>query len=571
MDKGYVIFLTGDYKYQGHAMNKFFLWMGLSFFIFPAQAQEPICPAKILLSLSRSGSACFDLARNEACYGNGTVESTFQGEEGAAFTKPGDIVEAGVLQSIHVTPLENDISIASLYIQASLTDNEERSVTLLLLGDTEVQNNVPPLPEIVITATGALNIRHTPEINGEIVERLAINKTVIANGRTEEGDWLRVKIPNTNDLGWIGVDVGRADGDVRTLSVVGIDTPVYRPFQVLTLKTQDYALCDGALNSGLLLQTPNTFTAVDLIVNGIPMRLAATAFLQAQPGGNLTINVLQGQAELNANNETQFVPAGARASIPIDADGMATNVPSPAEPYDMSLLRGLPLNSLPARLTLMDPLTPDGIEAAIAQLTAVEAIETQEAVPVVDTSCRRQTTRSTTLWAGPGLFYDAVNNIPADSFVRPVFQTTDADQNVWWQLSSSNWVQTSDIAESGECDPIPVTNTIRAPRMNTLSLETCESRNGPLRVGQEVTIEFIPPPWNNLGEARDAVRTDPGSITVGAQRLRVYASDPIRLGTADDRYLRTFSANWVAPAGTYRIEGKWLSYLPTCTITVPVG
>jgi hypothetical protein len=553
-------------------MKKLFLGMLLSLiFVFPVQAQAPICPAKILLSLSRSGSACFGLARNEVCYGNGSVDSVFQAESSASFIKPGDKIKAGTLQSVHTMSLENDISIASLYIQASLTDNEQRSVTLLLLGDTEVRNEVPLLPEIVITAVGALNIRRTPAMNGEIVERLAIDKTVIANGRTERGDWLRVKIPNSNDLGWIAADVGRAGGDLRTLSVVGIDTPVYRPFQVLTLKTQDYSLCEGALNSGLLLQTPNTFTNVDMIVNGIQMRLAATAFLQAQPGMNLTISVLQGQAELTANGETQFIPAGARASVPIDEQGMATGAPSMAEPYDLTVLRGLPLNSLPARLTLIDPLTPESIESAIAQHAVVEFAETPEAIPVVDTSCRRRTVRPTALWAGPGLFYDAVNNLPRGTVVRPIYQTTDADQNVWWQLSSSNWIQASDVEQSGECAPIPVTNAVSPPRTNTLSLETCESRNGPLRVGQEVTIEFIPPPWNNLGEAREAVRTDPGTIRVGQQRLRVYASEPIRLGTVDDRYLRKFSATWTATAGTYRIEGKWLSYLPTCTITVPVG
>jgi hypothetical protein len=553
-------------------MKKLFFGALLSLiFVIPAQAQEPICPPKILLSLSRSGSACFGLERNEACYGNGAVESVFQGSANRTFMKPGDIVEAAALGSVHVAPLENDISIASLYIQASLTDNEERSVTLLLLGDAEIENKVPPLPEIVITATGALNIRHMPEIDGEIVERLAINKTVIANGRTEESDWLRVKIPNTNDLGWIGADVGRADGDVRTLAVVGIDTPVYRPFQVMTLKTQEYALCDGALNSGLLLQTPNTFTSVDLIMNGIQMKLAATAFFQAQPGGNLVVHVLQGQVEMTVNGETRFVPAGARASVAIDEDGSATDTPSPAEPYDLAVLSGLPLNSLSVRLMLVDPLTQEGIEAAIAQQAVIEVTEEPVANPVVVSRCRRQTRRSTTLWAGPGLFYDAVNNLPSGSNVRPVFQTTDADQNIWWQLGNSNWVQASDIVQSGECDPIPVTNVVQTPRTNTLSLETCASRNGPLRVGQEVTIEFIPPPWNNLGEARDAVLVDPGRITVGAQNLRVYASEPIRLGTADDRYLRTFSAVWVATAGTYRIEGNRLHYLPTCTITVPVG
>jgi hypothetical protein len=40
-----------------------------------AQA-APLCPAPILLAFSRSGSACFTMGRNQACYGNGSVSAT---------------------------------------------------------------------------------------------------------------------------------------------------------------------------------------------------------------------------------------------------------------------------------------------------------------------------------------------------------------------------------------------------------------------------------------------------------------------------------------------------------------
>ena len=127
------------------------------------------------------------------------------------------------------------------------------------------------------------------------------------------------------------------------------------------------------------------------------------------------------------------------------------------------------------------------------------------------------------------------------------------------------------ISETGECQPVQISDRFTPPQNNTLSLETCQTTNGPLRAGQWVRIEFRPPPFDNLGEARDAVIIDPGRINIGVDRIRASATDPIRLGTVDDRYIRTFYVNWEAVPGTFRIEGDRLTYEPICTITVPVG
>src|SRR5215204_5010742 len=81
-------------------MRKYISWFVLLLCLcnfLPLAAQnEPVCPAKILLSLSRSGSACFGLDRNEACYGNGGVQADFQLADAAmSFAQPGDIVTLG--------------------------------------------------------------------------------------------------------------------------------------------------------------------------------------------------------------------------------------------------------------------------------------------------------------------------------------------------------------------------------------------------------------------------------------------------------------------------------------------
>lgn len=73
---------------------------------------------------------------------------------------------------------------------------------------------------------------------------------------------------------------------------------------------------------------------------------------------------------------------------------------------------------------------------------------------------------------------------------------------------------------------------------------TKRSTNGPLRDGQRVRIEFCPPPFDNLGEARDTLAFDPGRIMIGVNTFRGSATDPVRLGTVDDRYIRMFYIEW---------------------------
>jgi hypothetical protein len=563
-------------------MNKYSLWLVLvvSFILTaPTLAQDaPICPAKILLSLARSSSACFGLARNEACFGNGTVMAQAQASTiDMTFAQAGDIASLLNVSEIQAQPVTDDVSVANLLVQGSLTDNEERSVAFLLLGDATLHNDVPFAPEYVVRATGSLNIRRTPESDGEVVEKMAINKTVIANGRTEDGKWLRVDIPNSNDMGWVGRDVVSSEDDINTLVVVDTSTPYFRPFQVFTLKSADASLCDGALAGGLLLQTPNIAQYVDFTINGVNVRLAATAYLQMVNGNQLVINILDGAAELAAGGKTVFIPAGSRTTITVDGEsGQIADLPAPAAPYAMDDVNALPVNNLPNRVKIAEALTSEEIATILAEReAAANAVILVEATPDPDSTCQRMVRRDTTLWAGPGEYYEAINAIAAGDFINPVLQIDDADGNRWWQLRNSNWIRTDVVKESGDCASIPVIDFLPPQQTNTLSLETCETNNGPLRIGQSVTIQFIPPAWNNYGEARDAVAVDRGRISVDGRPLYVYASEPIELGTSDgpfeDRYLRIFSSTWIATGGSHRIVGDRLHYLPTCNITVPFG
>lgn len=154
--------------------------------------------------------------------------------------------------------------------------------------------------------------------------------------------------------------------------------------------------------------------------------------------------------------------------------------------------------------------------------------------------------------------------------------TTDTRGAVWWQLENSGWIARADVVERGDCSgkAVPIAGRVAAPPTNTYSLERCESFSGPVRSGQRVTFEFIPPAWDNIGEALAALRTDPGRFIINSNQYYATVSAPFQLGENVDplegRYLRRFALIWTAEPGTYRITGDWLHYEPICDLTVPV-
>jgi len=129
------------------------------------------------------------------------------------------------------------------------------------------------------------------------------------------------------------------------------------------------AACTDAPESGLLIQTPEGVGTIDLSINAVDISIGSTAYLQAQPDANMTINVIEGQAEVTAEGETQTVIAGNRTTIGLDADGTADSPPTVPESYDVQPLRHLPVRNLPRPIEvtettqLMD-FTPIGFEVS---------------------------------------------------------------------------------------------------------------------------------------------------------------------------------------------------------------
>jgi hypothetical protein len=69
---------------------------------------------------------------------------------------------------------------------------------------------------------------------------------------------------------------------------------------------------------------------------------------------------------LTAFGQTQVVPAGTSARVPLGADGQASGPPEPPQPYDTAALQSLPLKlSIWEPVTITPALTADQITAAV--------------------------------------------------------------------------------------------------------------------------------------------------------------------------------------------------------------
>ncbi len=525
------------------------------------------CPADLLLALSRADGVCGQSVRDTLCYGSGAVTVTPSLPNiRLKFAQPGDQVDPVYVESLQLGGASPTYSVAWLRVQANLAGVEQRAATLILLGEVEMHNGIPPTPTLNVSARANVNLRQTPQANGTILARAAFGAVLVANGRTKDSDWLRVLIPNQDATGWVSAQTLNS-GDFGALIVVDPSETPRHPFETFSFKSGvDDAPCAGTPQSGLLLQTPNLDNEVQLTINGALLRLTGTAFLQADQS-NFVTNVVEGLARIESAGASQLIPAGAQARIPLGADGTAIAAPELPQPDESDLLPAAVVALLDRQIVVAEPLTQAQIDTAVGAAEATPG-PTPEVTPAADT-CQRAVINDRNVRRGPGEDYPVVGAIHAGDALDPVAQTTLPDGSVWWKLYGSRWLLADSIREVGPCQPPPETPFVRLPGRNTLRLETCQTSNGPIRPGQTVTITFTPDAWRTIAEAEAAVNHRWGRLQVGDSYISVYPSDPVQVG--EYRYLVTFSGQWTAQPGTYRVAGSHLSYRLICTITVMTG
>ena len=110
-------------------------------------AQTTDCPALVQTALDSIDETCADTGRNQACYGNVSIDLQAQDDaEVEVFESPGDLVALNDISTMTLAPLDETTEtwgVALMKLQANVPDTlPGQNVTFLLFGDVVIENAV---------------------------------------------------------------------------------------------------------------------------------------------------------------------------------------------------------------------------------------------------------------------------------------------------------------------------------------------------------------------------------------------------------------------------------------------
>lgn len=244
-------------------------------------------------------------------------------------------------------------------VQAEI-EGENDDVQVIVFGDANLES---PTPILEVNVTANANVRALPDETAELIAILVEDSRIIANGRSQDDEWLRVQLPTETEppFGWISQALIAPNPELETLEVIADEdleeALVYRPMQAFYFQSGvDDAPCEAAPNSGMMIQTPEGEAKVTLWIDEVIIELDATAFVQAQPNGELSIDVLEGTVTITANGETRTAVAGTQITVPLDNELGVAGVPNDPQPLDPADLQGLPIDLLDTPVEIPAPL-----------------------------------------------------------------------------------------------------------------------------------------------------------------------------------------------------------------------
>lgn len=264
-----------------------------------------------------------------------------------------------ILVFLHVVPLVAQPATCPAIVQTAL------AATDTACADTG--RNQACYGNVLLSAepqSGAADFTFTAP--GDLIAIDGIAKLTLSPMNQQKEEWgvavmkLQANLPDTlpgQNLGFLlfgSVEIWNAAQDEQQLI----------PFNAFYFKTGlNDALCEQAPDSGILIQTPQGTGKITFTANNAEIELGSTAYFQAQPGGDMTITVIEGQAQVTAAGTAVNVPAGTRVRIPLDDNNNANGAPVGPEPYVIADLAALPVTHLERTVTVAPALSSDEITA----------------------------------------------------------------------------------------------------------------------------------------------------------------------------------------------------------------
>jgi hypothetical protein len=243
-------------------------------------------------------------------------------------------------------------------------------VSLAFVGQLQVQPVVDislaalpqRVPVDVVIKTGKVNVRAVAGRVGAAVAQLDNGTELNATGISRDSTWIRVELPDQpGQPAWISRGLLQTDYDIKKLPVVASADPIpqyprYTPMQA-------FSFTSGSPCAGIVAQSGDNLA--QLQVNGVALELHnATLFLR-NPGDALSIDVLGGVVQVQAQDATTISVAGARVRVPLDASGQPGAAPDQPVAYDESAVAGLNGSYLQRAVSAAPPANNDAVQAAL--------------------------------------------------------------------------------------------------------------------------------------------------------------------------------------------------------------
>lgn len=293
-------------------------------------AQEDTCPVIVERALQTTDSACGGIGRNQACYGNFRVEAQpHEGVQTPILQTVGDVASLNDIRRLDLTGMDTVSGawgVALLRIQASLPDTlPGQNVTMLIFGDVQFENPESSPPEVMVTATGNINVRSRPTTQAEnVIASLASGQNVMAVGRNADASWLRVRL-DAEQYGWVFANLVTGEGFDTLLVAAEEDSQTGSGLQAFYFSAGiGDSPCMEAPDSGILVQTPAGFEQINFALNGVEISMGSTVYFYLQSDDanqpQLGIDVYEGSAQVTAQTESVYVPAGASTSVTLTED-----------------------------------------------------------------------------------------------------------------------------------------------------------------------------------------------------------------------------------------------------------
>ncbi|MBI5957589.1 MAG: SH3 domain-containing protein [Chloroflexi bacterium] len=401
-----------------------------------SQAQDgESCVQLAAEALAEAQQACVDLGRGEVCYGHAGVAATLLSGGAASLSTTGDKLLVNDIENLITSAADlntGEWGVAVLELPAGLA---EESVHAVLFGDVAITRptlTVSDHPTLAVFNRGGspVNVRNGAAITYDVVGQLAAGEEAAADGRNEQGDWLRIQY--SGGIAWVFTPLIGWDGDqsaVEPLQVLLPNdvTPVAQasePFQSFTFAAGQ-PVCD-AVPSGMLLQYTGE-QAASVQINQVSLDFSdSTLLLTSNTNGELEIKVLAGSARITARGVPQDAEAGEVVGVSLGGEDGLTPLTAPQlqGDYAFSETAYAPIDLLP------------GKTACIVGLPTAE--------------------KRIVLRVGPGTQRGELGNMQ-DTGYSVLGWANDPDGSPWWQLDTgeqSSWVAQADVHTIGLCNEV---------------------------------------------------------------------------------------------------------------------